>query len=113
MEDAADLARLLRCPRCRGALEASGAGLRCPGCPLELPAVGGIPCVFGDPGEMLGRWRAGLDAFVKGAWSSLHLLVAGLLQADVLDVTRARLRRLSSATRDNTERIAALLAEAG
>src|SRR3954463_6464566 len=46
----ADLLDVVRCPGCRGPLEASGGptGLRCRACGSSYPVVGGVPRFAGE-----------------------------------------------------------------
>jgi SAM-dependent methyltransferase/uncharacterized protein YbaR (Trm112 family) len=43
---AASLRARLRCPDCRGGLDAAGTGLRCPACGTVFPAESGVPILY-------------------------------------------------------------------
>jgi SAM-dependent methyltransferase len=104
------VAALLRCPRCRGALE---AGARCSACALEFPSVGGIPCVLADPGATLSQWRFRLHEAVTSIDDSRERILAELAGESMREPTRRRLTRLRDALAVHRERILAIMHEAG
>lgn len=107
------LCTIVVCPKCRADLAAPGESLRCGGCGAAFPSVGGIPCVFVDPADVIARWRLMIDESARGTEGILVDVLSQLAQADLLASTRERLERTTAALRENARRIEALLAASG
>jgi uncharacterized protein YbaR (Trm112 family) len=108
-----ELAALLACPRCDGALEISGDIFRCAGCRIDFPRVDGIPWLFAEPDAALGEWRARLHFALAKLDHERGELSAALDEKRLSALTRGRLEKLAHAKRDHGMRLRALLAPLG
>lgn len=113
MTDQADLAAVLRCPRClRGSLSLQRAGWICAECNAGYPVLGDIPWLFADPQSMLTQWRERLQFLLLSIDREVRTLrteLVGTLGA----LTRQRLELLAAAHEDHARRLARLLAPLG
>ena len=80
----------LRCPRCRGALLADAAAVRCPACASVFPVEGGVPRFLIDPSERVRRHIAALDADMRRH----HWVVAKMSLAAFMWLPAERVRLL-------------------
>jgi uncharacterized protein YbaR (Trm112 family) len=108
----AELQPLLQCPRCRGELVFRKT-TECRSCQTEFPELGGIPCLMPEPSRAIADWRRESQRLAEALEHSVGMMEEQLKRADLLPRTRARLERLRQGHRDNGERVAALLREAG
>jgi uncharacterized protein YbaR (Trm112 family) len=108
--DQADLAAVLRCPRCMQAgLALQRAGWICGGCNAGYPVLGDIPWLFADPQSMRAQWRGRLQFLVLSIEREVRTLrteLAGELSA----LTRQRLELLAAAYEDHARRLTQMLA---
>lgn len=110
MAEQADLAAVLRCPRCeRAPLALQRAGWICTGCNAGYPVVGDIPWLFAEPQSMLAQWRARLQFLLLSIQREVQTLRAELAGA-VTALTRQRLELLVAAYEDHAQRLVRLLA---
>ena len=111
MPDSFKLVDSLACPRCdRTPLETGADGVRCGGCRIDFPYVGGIPWLFAEPTATLGEWRGRLHFSLQKLEHEHGRLLAAQARAASSNLTRGRLERLAAATRDHAARLKALLA---
>lgn len=110
MTDQADLAAVLRCPRCmQGSLSLQRAGWICSGCNAGYPVLGDVPWLFAEPQSMLVQWRARLQFLllsIEREARTLRSELAGGLGA----LARQRLELLATAHEDHARRLMRLLA---
>jgi hypothetical protein len=105
----ADLAVVLRCPRCeRAVLSPQRAGWICAGCNAGYPTIGEIPWLFAEPQSILAQWRSRLQFLLLSIDREVRALRAEL-GADVGALTRQRLEHLAAAYEDHAQRLAQLL----
>jgi hypothetical protein len=105
----ADLAAVLRCPRCeRAPLSLQPAGWICAGCNAGYPTVGEIPWFFAEPQSMLAQWRARLQFLLLSLDREVRALRAEL-GTGVSALARQRLELLVAAYEDHAQRLARLL----
>lgn len=105
------LAALLACPRCDLApLGTSDSRLRCTGCGIDFPELGGIPWLFAEPEASLDEWRNRLDFTLQTLAHEHKQLVAAAVAEGIGALTRQRLTRLADATKDHAARLERLLA---
>ncbi|MCA9621318.1 MAG: class I SAM-dependent methyltransferase [Myxococcales bacterium] len=104
---------LARCPRCEGEVLPDPQGLRCVGCAMRFPQVGGIPLLLAEPHAMLADWRARAAEFRDHHAETGDLLLAALATEAKLPSTRLRLSTLRDRLAEHSERLLALLHEAG
>jgi SAM-dependent methyltransferase len=111
MPDNPKLVDSLACPRCdRTPLETGDESLRCGGCRIDFPYVGGIPWLFAEPGATLGEWRGRLHFLLQKLEHEHVRLLAAQAHAAGSTLTPRRLERFATATRDHAARLKALLA---
>ncbi len=103
------LTPLLACPRCDKALDLVPTGHRCAGCQVDFPSIGGIPWLFADPGTALGEWRGRLNFAIQKLDHDAAEITSALKAKDIHKLTRTRLLRLRSVTRDDASRLRNLL----
>jgi Carnosine N-methyltransferase len=104
---------LLACPRCDRAVERSASGYRCDGCKVDFPDVGGLPCLFAEPGAALGAWRERYRLLTLALDRDVDILGRTLAREGLRATTRSRLARLEAATKDHRARLAELLSPLG
>jgi len=110
VEEQADLAAVLRCPRCeRAPLSLQRAGWICTGCNAGYPVVGDVPWLFAEPQSMLAQWRARLQFLLLSIHREVQTLRAELAGAGIA-LTRQRLELLVAAYEDHAQRLVRLLA---
>jgi len=108
--DQADLAAVLRCPRCRRAsLSLQRAGWICGGCNAGYPVLGDVPWLFAEPQGMLAQWRARLQFLLLSIEREVRTLRAELA-GSLTGLTRQRLELLATAHEDHARRLSRLLA---
>jgi hypothetical protein len=108
--DQADLASVLRCPRCRRAsLSLQRAGWICVGCNAGYPVLGDIPWLFADPQSTLAQWRERLQFLLLSIDREVRTLRAELA-GSITALTRQRLELLATAQEDHARRLTRLLA---
>jgi SAM-dependent methyltransferase/uncharacterized protein YbaR (Trm112 family) len=107
------LLALVSCPRCGGPVRVAGKGSECRACQIDFPDVGGIPCLFAEPGRRLDEWRRAAERFIDLLEGSVAQLDEHLKRLDLLASTRGRLTRQRDGHRDNGERLRALFRGAG
>lgn len=101
----------LACPRCdRSPLEPGDEGLRCPGCKVEFPAIGGVPWLFAEPGAMLGEWRGRMHYLLQSLALDAERCHRAAADASLPELTRARLTATAEATLEHAQRLKSLLA---
>lgn len=109
MTDQADLAALLRCPRCRRAsLSLQRAGWICAGCNAGYPVLGEVPWLFAEPQSMLAQWRGRLQFLLLSIEREVRTLRAELA-GSLAALTRQRLEFLATAQEDHASRLSRLL----
>ena len=109
--DEADLATVLRCPRCRlGELSLQRAGWICAGCNAGYPVLGEIPWLFAEPQSMLAQWRGRAKFLLLSIEREVRTLRAELAGSPVGGLTRQRLELLAAAYEDHARRLMRLLA---
>ena len=114
MTDQADLAAVLRCPRCmRGDLSLQRAGWICADCSAGYPVLGEIPWLFAEPQSMLSQWRGRLQFLLQSLEREARTLRSELAGNARGALTRARLEALATANEDHAKRLAQLLAPLG
>jgi len=110
MTNQAELASVLRCPRCRRArLLLQRAGWICEGCNAGYPVLGTIPWLFAEPQSMLAQWRGRLQFLLLSVEREVGVLQAELA-AGVAPLTRQRLELLAASHEDHARRLTRLLA---
>lgn len=110
MADQADLAAVLRCPRCgRASLSLHRAGWICNGCNAGYPVVGDVPWLFAEPQSMLAQWRGRLQFLLLSIEREVRTLRAELT-GGLSALTRQRLELLATAHEDQARRLTRLLA---
>jgi hypothetical protein len=108
--DQADLAAVLRCPRCRRAsLSLQRAGWICVGCNSGYPVLGDVPWLFAEPQSMLAQWRGRLQFLLLSIDREVRTLRAELT-GSLTALTRQRLELLATAHEDHARRLTRLLA---
>ena len=109
MTDQADLAAVLRCPRCmRAGLSLQRAGWICVGCNAGYPVLGDVPWLFAEPQSMLAQWRGRLQFLLLSIDREVRTLQAELAGA-LSTLARRRLELLATAHEDHARRLAHLL----
>lgn len=112
--DPADLAAVLRCPRCmRGSLSLQHAGWICADCSAGYPVVGEVPWLFAEPQSMLAQWRARLQFLVQSLEREAQTLRSELTAGALSELTQERLEQLAAANEDHARRLTQLLAPLG
>jgi len=102
---------LFACPRCdRAPLDETPSGLRCAGCRVDFPLVGGVPWLFAEPQAALGEWRGRLHFSLRQLERRRAELEAALARPGIRASTRKRLETLRDGTAGHAQRLAALLA---
>ncbi len=109
----AELQPLLQCPRCRGQLAFRAQTSECRSCQTEFPELGGIPCLMPEPSRSVADWRRESQRLNELLERSVDTMEEQLKRPDLLPRTRERVKLLQKGHRDNGERVAALLREAG
>ena len=110
MTDQAELAAVLRCPRCRRAgLSLQRAGWICVGCNAGYPVLGDVPWLFAEPQSMLAQWRGRLQFLLLSIEREVRALRAELA-GSLTGLTRQRLELLATAHEDHARRLSRLLA---
>ena len=109
----AELQPLLQCPRCRGKLAFRGQTSECRSCQTEFPELGGIACLMPEPSRSIADWRRESQRLNELLERSVDSMEEQLKRPDLLPRTRERVKLLQKGHRDNGERVAALLREAG
>jgi SAM-dependent methyltransferase len=110
LADQAELAAVLRCPRCRRAsLSLQRAGWVCVGCNAGYPVLGDVPWLFAEPQSMLAQWRARFQYLLLSVEREVRTLRAELA-GDLGVLTRQRLELLAAAHEDHARRLSGLLA---
>jgi hypothetical protein len=98
LSEHAELAAVLRCPRCeQGSLSLQRAGWMCSGCSSGYPVLGGIPWLFAEPQSTLAEWRSRLHLLLLELDRESRILRAELMDPVLPPLTRERLERLASA----------------
>ena len=111
MDGRFSLPGVLACPRCdRAPLEEGEGRHRCDACQIDFPSVDGIPWLFAEPAATLREWRSRADFTLQTLADEHRQLLAAAKTDDIGDLTRQRLTAHADATRDHTDRLAALLA---
>ncbi len=105
---------LLACPRCdKTPLDAQDRGFRCRACKVDFPHLNGIPWLFAEPDASLAEWRGRLHSALQGIGRELDALDAELLQRDLRETTRARVRRYREHLDLHRRTLSGLLAPVG
>jgi len=108
--DQADLAAVLRCPRCmQGSLALQRAGWICGGCNAGYPVLGDIPWLFADPQSMRAQWRSRLQFLLLSIEREVRTLRTELA-GELSVLTRQRLELLAAAYEDHARRLTQMLA---
>lgn len=98
------------CPRCDRALDSIESGLRCAGCKVDFPLVGGLPFLFAEPNAALAEWRNRFAYLVRVLEADAKRYLNAANRADVVESTKSRLESLAAATSDHCTRLRQLLA---
>ncbi len=107
----ANLAPLLRCPRCVDSpLEFESDAWLCERCGTRFPLLAGMPWMFAEPQVTLGEWRERLHRLLLELQNDAAQVRAELGREKLRSLTRSRLKLLSSAYDDHARRLQALLA---
>ena len=105
-----DANHVFACPRCdRTPLAVSADALRCEGCKIDFPFVGGLPWLFAEPAAALDGWRSRLHFALQTLEHRGNELNSAANQPDLLESTLARLRSLATATAAHRSELSALL----
>jgi uncharacterized protein YbaR (Trm112 family) len=107
------LLELCLCPRCGGAIEEAGEGIRCASCRSGFPLVQGIPVLSADAPAWLADWRRQAGVYQQLLARGAQLMEEQLAPYDLLPATRERLESLRAAAADNGARVLSLLDAAG
>jgi uncharacterized protein YbaR (Trm112 family) len=100
------------CPACAGALElasAPDAFIRCGGCGLRYPRVGGIAVLLPNAAEHVELWRGQLGLLLARGQQTLEGLTEAAGAEGLSAATSARLRGLGQAVRQQVADVAAIL----
>lgn len=102
---------VLACPRCDKLLDDVAPMLRCSGCEIDYPTLGGVPWLFSEPAFSIAEWRQRVDFLMRRFEDDAARLDRTLAaQDDLLPLTRERLELLKNAIADHTQRLNDLLA---
>ncbi len=105
------LSPLLACPRCdRAPLDWDGENYSCKACKVTYPSLNGIPWLFAEPDAALGEWRERLNLVVRRLEYDAASISSELEQADLHDLTKARLEHLRDANLGHATQLKELLA---
>ena len=98
------------CPRCDRGLEPTDAALRCSGCKVDFPLIGGLPWLFAEPNAALGEWRGRYNFLARSLTADRQRYAAGLRKPGVVAATKQRLEMLDRAAAHHLEQLRQLLA---
>jgi len=106
-----DLIGLLACPRCDKSLDPTDSGLRCGGCSVDFPTLGGVPWLFAEPAFTQAEWRHRLDFLLRRLEEDVTRIGRTLTeQGALIEPTRKRLTLIKTAVADHIERLKTVLA---
>lgn len=97
------------CPRCDQRLDPVESGLRCEGCKVAFPLIGGLPWLFAEPNAAFAEWRARFDYLMRVLEANTKRYLNAANRTDVLAATKSRLERLAAATTDHCIRLREVL----
>jgi len=102
------------CPGCRRALEVGSAeeAIACAGCLRVYPRVAGIPVLLPSPEQHLELWRGQLGLLLERGQRTRVALAGAASDARLALETRARLRALGRAVKDQVDDVARILGPA-
>jgi uncharacterized protein YbaR (Trm112 family)/SAM-dependent methyltransferase len=102
------------CPACRHALVVSAGeeSIACAGCMLAYPRVGGIPVLLPNAERHVELWRRQLERLLEQGEHTFAALTGGAGEPGLHSATRARLKALGRAVKDQVDDLARIMAPA-
>jgi uncharacterized protein YbaR (Trm112 family) len=105
------LLSIFACPRCdKTPLESSDEQLRCTGCSVDFPRIGGIHWLFAEPVAALGEWRGRLHFQLQSLARDEQRLRHALDDAALPALSAQRIAAMADALAAQADLLGALLA---